>query len=56
MEIYTNFFSNNFNFSFVRPDGLMDSVIVTLFSGSNSCCQQNLKCFDVPLWFVFMKE
>ena len=30
--------------------GLMDfSDIVMLRSGPNSCCQQNLKCFDMPL-------
>ena len=30
--------------------GLIDfSDIVMLCSGSNSCCQQNLKCFDMPL-------
>ena len=30
--------------------GLMDfSDIVMLHSGPNSCCQQNLKCFDTPL-------
>ena len=30
--------------------GLMDfSVIVILCSRPNSCCQQNLKCFDMPL-------
>ena len=30
--------------------GLMDfSDIVMLSSRPNSCCQQNLKCFDMPL-------
>ena len=30
--------------------GLMEfSDIVMLHSGPNSCCQQNLKCFDIPL-------
>ena len=30
--------------------GLIDfSDIVMLGSGQNSCCQQNLKCFDMPL-------
>ena len=29
--------------------GLIDfSYIVMLRSGPNSCCQQNLKCFDMP--------
>ena len=27
---------------------LSDIVILQLFSRSNSCCQQNLKCFDMP--------
>ena len=38
--------------------GLMDfSDIVILCNRPNSCCQQNLKCFDMPLIrFVFMKE
>ena len=39
--------------------GLMDfSVLVMLCSRPNSCCQQNPKCFDMPLRliFVFMKE
>ena len=31
--------------------GLIDfSDIVMLVSGSNSCCEQNLKCFDMPLF------
>ena len=30
--------------------GLIDfSDMVMLRSGPNSCCQQNLKCFDMPL-------
>ena len=30
--------------------GLIDfSDIVMLGSGQNGCCQQNLKCFDMPL-------
>ena len=30
--------------------GLIDfSDIVMLGSGPNSCCQENLKCFDMPL-------
>ena len=42
------FFSNDFYFSFML--GLIDfSNIVMLRSGPNSCCQQNLKCFDMPL-------
>ena len=47
-----HFYSNDFYFSFVRPDleGLVDfSDIVMLRSMPNSCCQQNLKCFDMPL-------
>ena len=47
VEIYTTFFSNDFYFSFVS---LMDfSDVVILCSRPNSCCQQNLKCFDMPL-------
>ena len=30
--------------------GLIDFIdTVMLRSGPNSCCQQNLKCFDMPL-------
>ena len=41
--------------------GLIDfSDMVMLRSGPNSCCQQNLKCFDIYAFiivgFVFMKE
>ena len=33
--------------------GLIDfSDIVLLRSGPDSCCQQNLKCFDMPLLSV----
>ena len=42
------FFSNHFYFSFVRLNGLV-RLIVMLCSGPNSCCQQNLKCFDMFL-------
>ena len=42
-----HFSSNDFYFSFVRPNRLSD--IVMLRSGPNSCCQQNLTCFDMPL-------
>ena len=42
---YQTFFSE-MNFTSVLS-GLID--IMTLRSGPNSCCQQNLKCFDVPL-------
>ena len=43
-----HFFSNDFFISVLS--GLIDfSDIVMLRSGPNSCCQQNLKCFDVPL-------
>ena len=41
------FFSNDFYFSFVGSNGI--SVIVILYNMPNSCCQQNLKCFDMPL-------
>ena len=41
------FFSNDF---ISVLSGLMDfSDIVMLRSRPNSCCQQNLKCFDMPL-------
>ena len=41
------FFSNDFISVLL---GLIDfSDIVMLRSGPNSCCQQNLKCFDMPL-------
>ena len=40
------FFSNDF---FSVLSGLMDfSDIVMLRSRPTSCCQQNLKCFDMP--------
>ena len=42
-----HFFSNDFCFIFVRPNDFSD--IVMLRSGPNSCCQQNLECFDLPL-------
>ena len=43
------FFSNDFYFSFMF--GLMDfSDIVILCNMPNNCCQQNLKCFDEPLF------
>ena len=42
-----HFFSNDFYFSFVRPMDFSD--VVMLRSRPNSCCQQNLKCFDMPL-------
>ena len=46
VEIFTHsFFSNDFYFSFVGP--LLDIVI--LCSRPDSCCQQNLNCFDMPL-------
>ena len=48
VEIFTNFFSAMIYISGLS--GLMDfSDIVILCSRPNSCCQQNLKCFDMPL-------
>ena len=47
-DTYQTFFSNDFCFSFVRPNRLSDIVMLRR-SGPNSCCQQNLKCFDMPL-------
>ena len=47
-DTYQTFFSAMIFISVLL--GLMDfSDIVILHSGSNSCCQQNLKCFDMPL-------
>ena len=48
VETFTkHFFSNDFISVLL---GLIDfSDIVMLRSGPNSCCQQNLKCFDMPL-------
>ena len=47
------FFRNDFYFSF-NLLGLIDlKDIVMLRSGPNSCCQQNLKCFDMPLLGLF---
>ena len=46
--MYTNFFSAMIFISVFL--NLMDfSDVVILCSGPNSCCQQNLKCFDMPL-------
>ena len=48
VEIYTNFFSAMIFISVLL--GLMDfSGIVILCSRPNSCCQQNVKCFVMPL-------
>ena len=48
VEIYTNFFSAMIFISVLL--GLMDfSDIVALYTKPNSCCQQNLKSFDMPL-------
>ena len=45
---YSNVFLSNDFISVLL--GLIDfSDIVMLRSGSNSHCQQNLKCFDMPL-------
>ena len=46
-EIHLLFFSNDFILVLL---GLMNfSDLVILCSRPNSCCQQNLKCFDLPL-------
>ena len=48
MEICAKFFSAMIFISVML--GLMDfSDIVILCSRPNSCCQQKLKCFDMPL-------
>ena len=47
-DTYQTFFSAMIFISVLL--GLIDfSDIVTLRSEPNSCCQQNLKCFDMPL-------
>ena len=47
-DIYQTFFSAIIFISVLL--GLIDfSDIVMLRSGPNSCCQQNLTCFDMPL-------
>ena len=49
-DVYQMFFSNDFYFSFML--GLMDFSDIAILCGirrPNSCCQQNLKCFDKPL-------
>ena len=45
------FFSYEFYFTIVGPNGLhiMILFIVILCIRPNSCCQQNLECFDMPL-------
>ena len=48
VETYTNFFSAVIFISVLL--GLMDfSDVMILCSRPNSCCQRNLKCFDMPL-------
>ena len=46
-DIYQNF--STMIFISVLLDLINFSDIVMLGSGPNSCCQQNLKCFDMPL-------
>ena len=49
-DTYQAFFSAMIFISVLS--GLMDfSDIVMLRSRPNSCCQQNLKCFDMPLYY-----
>ena len=46
-DTYQNFFAMIFISVLL---GLIDfSDIAMLSSGPNSCCQQNLECFDMPL-------
>ena len=48
VKIHTKLFLSNDFISVLL--GLMDfSDIVIFCSRPNSCCQQNLKCFDMPL-------
>ena len=50
-DIYQTFFSAMIFISILL--GLIDfSDTVMLRCGPNSCCQQNLKCFDMPLLSV----
>ena len=46
-DTYQNFFAMIFISVLLGLINLSD--IVMLGSGLNSCCQQNLKCFDIPL-------
>ena len=48
VEVYTNFFSAMIFISVLL--GLMDFSDIVQWA--NSCCQQKLKCFDMPLLFL----
>ena len=48
-EIYQSFFFSAMIFISVLLGPMNFSDIVILCNRPNSCCQQNLKCFDMPL-------
>ena len=53
-DTYQTFFSAMTFISVLS--GLIDFIDKVMLRGRpNSCCQQNLKCFDMPFWFVFMR-
>ena len=55
VEIFTDFFSAMIFISVLL--GLMNfSDIMILCSRPNSCCQQNLKCFGMPLLSLGFQE
>ena len=49
MEIYTKLFLSAMIFISVLLGQMDSSDIVILCGWQNSCCQENLKCFDMPL-------
>ena len=49
VETLIKHFFSAMNFISVLLSLIDFSDIVMLHSGPNSCCQQNLKCFDMPL-------
>ena len=55
MGMFTkSFFSNDSYFSFMLS--LMDfSDTAIMCSMPNNCCQQDPKCFDRPLGFIFLR-
>ena len=55
VEIYNDFFSTMIFISVLL--GLMDFIdIAILCSRPNSCCQENLKCFDMYLLSLGFQE
>ena len=47
--IYTNLFSAMIFISVLLGRMDFSDIVVTLRIRANSCCQQNLMCFDMPL-------